>query len=132
MKKNSFISIVLALTAMIGGCATPGGGLMNTNVQADAGQAPTATEQKIRTFLRATLKDPNSMTDFSVSDPVLASCAVGIYGAFHGWRVATSYNAKNSYGGYVGLKTYYYWFHGERLKGIGENPTFCPEAPGWR
>lgn len=72
------------------------------------------------------------MIDFSVGAPILASCSVGIYGSFHGWRIAAAHNAKNSYGGYVGLKTYYYWFHGERLKGFGESPSFCPEAPGWR
>ncbi len=123
---------VLAIAVILGGCATSGGGFMNTNLPADAGQAPTGYEQTIKTYLRSALKDPNSMIDFSVSSPILTSCAVGIYGPFHGWRVTTSYNAKNSYGGYVGLKTYYYWFHGERLKGIGENPSFCPEAPSWR
>lgn len=105
---------------------------MNTNVLADAGQAPTGYEQTIKAYLRTALKDPNSLIDFSASEPTLTSCAVGIYGAFYGWRVTASYNAKNSYGGYVGLKTYYYWFHDDRLKGIGENPSFCPEAPSWR
>lgn len=105
---------------------------MNTNVPADAGVAPVGYEQTIRSYLRTALKDPGSLTDFSVGSPVLASCSVGIYGAFHGWRVTVSYNAKNSYGGYVGLKTYYYWFHGERIKGYGDSPSSCPEAPGWR
>lgn len=126
--KLALASFSVILTA----CSTPGGGLLNTNVQADAGSAPTQYEQTIRSHLRVTLKDPNSMTDFSVSEPVLTSCSVGVYGPFHGWRVATSYNAKNSYGGYVGIQTNYYWFHGDNLKGIGQNPSYCPEAPNWR
>ena len=125
-------AILIATAATLAACSTPGGGFLNTNVQADAGAAPTQYEQTIRSHLRTALKDPNSMTDFSVSEPILTSCSVGIYGPFHGWRVATSYNAKNSYGGYVGEKTYYYWFHGESLKGIGKNPGYCPEAPNWR
>ena len=128
---NKFVLIFL-VSVILGGCATPGGGFLNTNVPADAGQAPEEYEQTIRNHLRIALKDPNSMMDFSVSEPLLTSCSVGIYGLFHGWRVTARYNAKNSYGGYVGLMTYYYWFHGERLKGIGENPSSCPEAPGWR
>jgi len=132
-KKRVLLAGIVGLITMIAGCAaTTGGGFFNTNVPADAGEAPTQYEQTIKDYLRTALKDPNSMIDFSVSEPILTSCAVGIYGPFHGWRVATQYNAKNSYGGYVGLKTYYFWFHGECLKGIGENPTSCPEAPLWR
>lgn len=127
-----FSAFIVILVTTLAGCTTPGGGFLNTNVPADAGDAPKQYEQTIRTYLRTALKDPYSMTDFSVSKPALTSCAVGIYGPFHGWRVTTQYNAKNSFGAYVGLRTYYFWFHGERLKGIGENPTFCPEAAGWR
>lgn len=122
----------IPVAVILGGCATPGGGFFNTNIPADAGQAPKWYEKTIRAHLKSALKDPNSMIDFSVDSPILTSCAVGIYGQFHGWMVATSYNAKNSYGGYVGQQTYYYWFHGERLKGVGQNPGYCPEAPNWR
>lgn len=132
MKQNAVAAGILALLTILSGCATQGGGFFNTNVPADAGEVPKQYEQTIRDYLHRALKDPSSMTDFSVSQPVLTSCSVGIYGQYYGWRVTTEYNAKNSYGGYVGLKTYYYWFHGESLKGIGENPTSCPEASGWR
>ena len=124
--------LAVSLVGLMAGCTTPGGGFLNTNVPADAGRSPENYEQTIKNYLRIALKDPNSMTDFSVSKPILTSCAVGIYGPFHGWRVITSYNAKNSYGGYVGIKTYYFWFHGESLKGIGQNPSLCPEASSWR
>ena len=132
---NRLISIarlLMGVAALLGGCATPGGSFLNTNTPADAGSAPTQYEQTIRTYLRTALKDPHSMIDFSISEPIQTSCSVGIYGYFHGWRVTVSYNAKNSFGGYVGLQTHYYWFHGDFIKGIGNNPSSCPEAPGWR
>ena len=132
MKRKIIFTSLAFFTISLGGCSSPGGGFLNTNTPADAGSKPQGYENVILSHLRYSLKDPYSMTDFSVSNPVLTSCAVGIYGPFYGWRVTTRYNAKNSFGAYVGIKTYYYWFHGERLKGIGENPKFCPEASGWR
>lgn len=124
--------IALTLISLISGCSTPGGGFLNTNVQADAGEAPKYYEERIRNYLNVALKDPSSMKDFSVSTPVLTSCAVGIYGPFHAWRVNAIFNAKNSYGGYTGMDTLFFWFHGEYLKGVNKNPVLCPEAPNWR
>ncbi len=122
----AFLAIALAA------CSTPGGGMLNTNTPVDAGTAPTSYESTVRNYLRANLKDPYSMMDLSISSPALGSCAVGVYGPFWGWRVEVSYNAKNSYGAYVGQRAYYYWFHGERLVGINQNAGYCPEAPSWR
>lgn len=122
---------VVVLCGVLAGCAGPNS-FFNTNTQADAGQAPTDVEAKVKAHLRYSLKDPDSVKDLAVGLPVLSQCAVGVYGSYHGWRVGVEYNAKNSYGGYVGLRTYYYWFHGENLKGIGQSAYDCPEAPGWR
>lgn len=125
--------LICGLTALLTACAaTPGGGFLNTNTPADAGPAPTAVEQKVKAHLNAILKDPYSLMDLRVAEPQLTSCAVGVYGPFHGWRVHVAYNAKNSYGAYVGLRSYYYWFHGDSLKGINQNAGYCPEAPNWR
>jgi hypothetical protein len=118
-------------SAMLSGCSTPGGGLMNTNLQSDAGAAPFTYEKVIKSELEYSLKDPASMINLLISEPLLTSCSVGIYGRFHGWRVAVSYNAKNSYGGYTGMKTYFYWFHGSALQGVSKSASYCPEAPGW-
>lgn len=121
------------LLALLTGCAaTPGGGFLNTNTAADAGPAPTDARGAVQRHLNASLKDPYSVMDLLISTPTLTSCAVGVYGPFHGWRVDVAYNAKNSYGAYVGQKAYYYWFHGDRLVGIGQNAGYCPEAPNWR
>jgi hypothetical protein len=94
-------------STLVSACAmAPGHGFMNTNTPDLAGAKPQNYEQTIRDYLRVSLKDPYSMQDFSVSEPVLTSCAIGIYGPFHAWRVPAAYNAKNSYGAYVGLQRY--------------------------
>lgn len=123
------LKLILLLALFVGGCAT---GTLNTNTAQDVGSAPVNYESTIRAYLRETLKDPFSIQDFSVEAPVLARCSIGIYGPFHGWAVRTHYNAKNSYGAYVGRKTYYYWFHGEGLKGENDSLTSCNLASGWK
>ncbi len=132
MKKALVRLAILSSILVLSACGTPGHGFLNTNQPSDAGQAPTDYRPRIGTYLHAVLKDPESIRDVSVSEPYLASCSVGIYGAYNGWRVQVSYNAKNSYGAYVGLRTSYFWFHNENLKGVGDSPNFCPEAPAWR
>lgn len=122
----------ILLTVVLTGCTTPGGGLLNTNIPADAGAAPIHYEQVIKNYLRLTLKDPSSVMDFAVGDPTLTSCAVGVYGPFHGWQVPAVYNAKNSFGAYTGLQQTFFWFHNERLAGVSSNRVFCPEASGWK
>ena len=122
----------LVVGLVVAGCTTPGGGVMNTNIPEDAGKEPKSYEQTIKAYLRTALRDPNSMIDFEVDPPALSSCSVGIYGAFHGWRVTTRWNSKNGFGGYTGRQRGFFWFHGESLKGFSEDSTSCPEAPGWR
>lgn len=126
MKKNK--GTLFVLIVFLTGCT----GMMNINTAVDAGPKPNHYQETIQLFIQKTLKDPYSLRDFNTGQPVLASCSVGIYGPFHGWRVPVQYNAKNSFGAYTGLKTYYYWFHGETLKGYNSSPTFCPEASGWK
>ena len=62
MKKNRIsITSLIGSVALLGGCATPGGGFLNTNVQADAGSAPVQYEQTIRTYLRSVLKESEQL-----------------------------------------------------------------------
>ena len=124
------------LLALLAGCNFLLQGPHYGEHRAEAGQAPIDYEQTIRNYLRHTLPDPDGVADLSVSEPVLIGCVIrrlaeGSEG-FFGWRVTTKYNAKNTYGAYVGLKTYYFWFRGEQLKGVGLQPTYCPEAELWR
>jgi hypothetical protein len=99
------------------------------NTVADVGDKPINYEQTIRNHLHTTLLDPYSIQGFRVSNPVSSECMIGLNYAFYGWRVDTQYNAKNAYGAYTGLKRYFYWFHGERLRLVTSEPRVCPE--GW-
>lgn len=133
MKINSIATLfLLPSIAFIGGCAAPGEAVLNTNRPEDSGPKPTAYEKTIQNYLRSALRDPHSVTDFSVSLPYKGSCSVGNHGDYYAWRVTTKFNAKNGLGGYAGLQTYYFWFHGENLEGVNQDADSCPEAAGWQ
>jgi starvation-inducible outer membrane lipoprotein len=117
---------VSALAILLAGCVmTP----RAINTRADVGARPEQYEQTIREHLRMTLLDPNSVQDFRISEPELASCMIASGHPFYGWRVISHYNAKNAYGGYVGLQQSVYWFHGERIVLRSVDTHRCPE--GW-
>lgn len=119
---------------MFGGCATTDYQYRNnyTNNPQTTGPRPDNYEKEISTLLGRILKDPYSLRDLSISDPVLSSCRTGTHGTFHGWMVTVTYNAKNSYGAYVGLKTEYFWYREGKWKGISDSANLCPEAPYWK
>jgi hypothetical protein len=117
--------IILGLLVFLVGCAmTP----RLTNTRADVGAQPAFYEQTIREHLHRSLLDPYSVQDFHVSEPELMACMIAPSYPFYGWRTAVQYNAKNAYGGYVGLRRSFYWFHGERLALITADPGRCPEG----
>ena len=118
-----------AVSVALAGCA--GAGLLG-NELGTAGDKPASIEVLVRDHLAQSLKDPGSLQQLDIGFERLTSCAVGIYGRFHGWAVPVIYNAKNSYGGYVGARQYYFWFRNERLSGVTDTPGFCPEASSWR
>jgi len=124
-----FVIGAVCTAFLVSGCASSR--FFNTNTPADVGEKPKNYEQAVKDDLQRSLKDPFSIQDLNIAEPVLGKCGVGIYGPFHGWRVNVRYNAKNSYGAYVGTKTYYYWFRGEQLRGESKEPGYCPEAAGW-
>ena len=123
------LMMVCACTAALAGCA--GKGWLGTE-PGTAGDKPDNIEEAVRAELARTLKDPGSLQQLDIGFERLSACAVGIYGSFHGWSVPVTYNAKNSYGGYVGAKQYYFWFRSGRLVGVSETPHFCPEGGAWR
>lgn len=76
-------------------------GCMITQIPEDqAGPRPTNAEATIRQYLADTLKDPASVTQFEVTRAP-SPCKLGSRSTA-GWCVTYQYNAKNSYGGYVG------------------------------
>ena len=131
LARSSFV--LAAMLGFVGGCSILGFPGVTVEAHPEVGIAPAEYERTIRKYLRGALANPDSMRDFSVSEPVLESCTIRRYAeGFYGWRVTARYDAKNSTGLYAGSKTNYFWFQGEQLKGISQNPTYCPEAPAWR
>lgn len=97
-----FFSVLLFLVA----CATPTTGM--TKIAAGDKPSIEAANRVIYDYLKSTLKDPDSLKSFRIySDPVLISWYRGVLdggGNEQGWLHCFEYNAKNSFGGYVGVK----------------------------
>lgn len=101
------IVTTLLVMLLLTGCATPYTG----QKVADAGTAPTEDQSKkaVLDYLTSTLKDPDSLKQFRiVGQPMYMTWFRGLInggGNESAWLVCFEYNAKNSYGGYVGVKT---------------------------
>lgn len=75
-----------------------------------AGPEPTKqqVEPVVRTWIQSRLKDPDSLKQFEIINIMRTRYFLGApiahKGTAEGWLVCFQYNAKNSYGGYVGVK----------------------------
>ena len=97
----------MAATLALVGCASVSVGRSD-----DPGPYPTYYKEFVLNYLRNNLKDPDSLKDLSISPPQQASVWTGLLGqgSVHAWATCVTYNAKNSYGGYVGRQSYTYYF----------------------
>ena len=97
--------LVVFLAIALSGCATTGGAVHEVppGPEPSRGEA----ERVVKELLRVTLKDPDSVKTFTLSSVNQTRYYTGLLGGNYwegGWRVCFEYNAKNSYGAYVGLK----------------------------
>jgi hypothetical protein len=112
MRSAATAILILILT----GCTT----MPVPNAAADYGAPPTNYVVAVHAYFDSTMKDPTSVQYRDISQPtkgyvahgggVLASKYVT-----YGWDVKATINAKNSYGGYVGFKTYTFLFRGDKI-----------------
>lgn len=116
---------LIGLAALLSACATPSTG----DLVIEAGPKPTheqATEAVMQYF-RENLKDPDSVKQFRLlQGPKLFSWYRGLaHGGGHedAWLVCFEFNAKNSYGGYVGLTT-----KGIAMRAWGETIQVIPNV----
>lgn len=100
MKGKTLIATAMAIA--LAGCVTVPQEQMD---KAEYGPAPDA-ETVIRGWLGSTLKDPDSIKSFTVSQPVKCANRRASWKPEFGWCVKYEYNAKNSYGGYAGLTSH--------------------------
>lgn len=105
--KISFASF--AICALMTGCAAQP--VQSDSVLSQAGPPPSieAADAAIRGYLLATLKDPDSLKQYRMT--TIPTAFSWYRGLLHGggddaaWLVCFEYNAKNSYGGYTGVKS---------------------------
>lgn len=72
---------------------------------ADYGQFPNNHEAIVKDYYATALKDPDSVKYRSISSPRKTWLGDRINGAQFGYLVCVTYNAKNSFGAYVGYGT---------------------------
>lgn len=82
---------------------------------ADYGEAPDSTQLKlqIEELVKSSLKDPDSakFTNWSIVQKDFKVNSVAIRDVRYGYAICVDVNAKNSYGGYVGARTYKYIYN---------------------
>jgi hypothetical protein len=76
--------------------------------------------------LKRTLPDPYSIRDFVLCRPRGIRLKGGVPVS---WTVMISFNAKNSNGGYAGIKTYYPIFRNGRISGDISSPSLDRNDP---
>lgn len=72
---------------------------------ANYGSKPIDNDAKVIGMLKESLKDPDSLKVISITTPARGFSKYGFGSTEHGWFTTITYNAKNSYGGYVGAKS---------------------------
>jgi hypothetical protein len=108
--RTTAASALCVLALLLAGCVSvPAYKEGSWEIVTTAGESPTSEQAAaaVEAFLQRTLKDPDSLKQFRwLSGPTLATWSRGQAGSFdQGWVMCFEYNAKNSYGGYVGVTT---------------------------
>lgn len=113
--------IIITLTIIISSCATMNTGYAPTELdlaKADYGSKPTNYKKVIKEHIADNLIDPESarFTKFSKPQKSWMSEFQGFKNfKYYGWLVCVDVNAKNSFGGYTGKKTYVALLRGDKV-----------------
>lgn len=112
----------LAALLSVSGCALSA--TSRELAAADYGTAPRTPEMQIHQWVEDHFKDPDSARYRKMTAPYKDSfrlCKpICTGGNEFGWDVAVEINAKNSAGGYVGYRQYYFLFRGDDLVDVAE------------
>jgi len=117
MKTIMKACLLMSLLLSIGACATAPS--TQELAVANYGDPPSRLEEVITLYLKETLKDPDSLKNLRIGIPRKGWTKTN-YGkdVLYGHWVGFSYNAKNSYGGYVGQKTYCAFFQENYIRQV--------------
>lgn len=91
--------LAVSLALLLVGCAVQ-------PVAIKSGTRPTEdqADRLVRDYLARTLKDPDSLKQFRITGMQTVGWAQATARHEEAWLICFEYNAKNSYGGYVGVK----------------------------
>ena len=87
-------------------------------MQDDVGPYPENYEALIKQWLQVNLKDPYTVRDLAITQPIQGKYWGGLLvtgGNVTAYRSCVQYNAKNSYGAYIGLRAYSFWLKNGRI-----------------
>ncbi len=108
---NKFVLTVLLTGLLLAGCA--GQPSQQELAVADYGPAPDTTTiefyKAVERAIKSTLKDPDSLKELLVTNA--QKCMRRAATAEYGYCILIAYNAKNSYGGYVGQRPFTVFVH---------------------
>lgn len=102
----------------LAGCVTA------QTAQGNPGPFPEGYEKLVRSWLKANLKDPYSLRDLTIGRPVKENLWRGLVfgGNLPSWKLCTVYNAKNSFGAYIGIKSYAFYMRYNEIVSVNQEP----------
>ena len=121
LKKMGFVAL-----ALLSGCMGNSVSKVETAQTPAELVKPSGYEPKLRDYALSLLKDPDSMKAFEVTEPEIGRYYGGMFNGFkyeQRYYVCYRFNAKNSFGGYVGVKQHVAFFEGNEIHFTGNNPA---------
>lgn len=98
---------------------------------ANFGDKPSNYEERVKDYMKMQLKDPMSAVynfRLPLRRAVVKMGMLDNFTKYYGWVVEVSVNAKNSFGGYTGAKTYFIFI---RPDGLRADITDRLKTGGW-
>ena len=131
---RAWLAAAIALT----GCTALPVQRSPTAQELDPGPKPSPDDANaaVKGYLRESLKDPDSLKDFELKSIVSHNWSdggrTGVVFYNSGWAACVSYNAKNSYGGYVGKSLHAYLVRKADNWYVSKDETFyASRTPCW-
>lgn len=109
--RSILICVFAGLCFSLAGCATAP--TPRELAEADYGTVPLNYEQTIRSYMAPLLKDPQSAQYDFLNIPRRWYTVMG--GKKYGWAVCVNINSKNSFGGYVGNRMYFFMINNDQV-----------------
>jgi hypothetical protein len=123
------LKLALFLTAFgITACGGPAISPIEVNQATGVPVKPVDAKGEVQRYLKSVLKDPDSLKLLEVSEPKLGKYYGAGYQRLPSWYVCYTYNAKNSYGGYVGAKKEVTFFNANSVIDWPNNPLSLPAS----